>query len=252
MRRFLCRARLSPNPLAYSCGRWGVSAFLASRRSASERPRTCDRYKAPPGRGPCDLAGLCRVLRPYSLVVNLAADDRPVIMGSPASRFGRAGKIVKTDGLAVVEAFCLQSTASSNAYDEASINARVCVKCLDQNCSSDVARRIPDQAIPMTVLPIAAPAPVGRVASVDALRGLTILLMVFVNDLGPAAPSWMHHIQPPDADGMTLADVVFPWFLFIVGVSIPLALERARALGVPGWKQFAHILLRTAGLLIWG
>ena len=38
----------------------------------------------------------------------------------------------------------------------------------------------------------------GRIASVDALRGLTILLMVFVNDLGRAAPSWMHHIQPPE------------------------------------------------------
>jgi predicted acyltransferase len=104
----------------------------------------------------------------------------------------------------------------------------------------------------MTLPPVAAPAPVGRVASVDALRGLTILLMVFVNDLGRAAPSWLHHIRPPRADGMTVADVVFPWFLFIVGVSIPLAFGRARALGVPGWKQLAHILLRTASLLAMG
>jgi predicted acyltransferase len=104
----------------------------------------------------------------------------------------------------------------------------------------------------MTTSPIEAPAHVGRVASVDALRGLTILLMVFVNDLGPAAPSWLHHIRPPRADGMTVADVVFPWFLFIVGVSIPLAFERARALGVPRWKQLSHVLLRTAGLLIMG
>src|SRR5262249_55608586 len=111
---------------------------------------------------------------------------------------------------------------------------------------------IPDKAMPMTMQPLAEPAPVRRVASVDALRGLTILLMVFVNDLGPAAPSWLHHIQPSDADGMTLADVVFPWFLFIVGVSIPLAFERARALGVPRWKQLAHIALRTAGLLVMG
>jgi predicted acyltransferase len=102
------------------------------------------------------------------------------------------------------------------------------------------------------LLPVTAPSPVGRVASVDALRGLTILLMVFVNDLGPAAPSWLHHIQPPHADGMTLADVVFPWFLFIVGVSIPLAFERARGLGVPGRKQLAHIVFRTAGLLTMG
>lgn len=57
-----------------------------------------------------------------------------------------------------------------------------------------------------------------RVESVDALRGLTILLMVFVNDLSPAAPTWMHHTQPQEADGMTLADIVFPGFLFIVGM----------------------------------
>ena len=77
------------------------------------------------------------------------------------------------------------------------------------------------------------PPPTPRVASVDALRGLTILLMVFVNDLGRAAPAWMHHIRPSNADGMTLADIVFPWFLFIVGVSIPLAFERAQSLGTP-------------------
>jgi heparan-alpha-glucosaminide N-acetyltransferase len=98
----------------------------------------------------------------------------------------------------------------------------------------------------------ARPAADGRIDSVDALRGLTILLMVFVNDLGPAAPAWMQHIQPPDADGMTLADVVFPAFLFLVGVSIPLAFERARAAGKSKWAQLVHILTRTAGLLLMG
>jgi predicted acyltransferase len=92
----------------------------------------------------------------------------------------------------------------------------------------------------------------GRIASVDALRGLTILLMVFVNDLGRGAPSWMHHIQPPGADGMTLADVVFPTFLFIVGLSIPLAFERAQAAGRSKAAQFLHILTRTATLLLMG
>jgi predicted acyltransferase len=91
-----------------------------------------------------------------------------------------------------------------------------------------------------------------RVDSVDALRGLTILLMVFVNDLGRNAPSWMHHIRPPRADGMTLADIVFPWFLFIVGVSIPLAFERAFAAGATTRGQVGHILARTASLLLLG
>jgi heparan-alpha-glucosaminide N-acetyltransferase len=97
-----------------------------------------------------------------------------------------------------------------------------------------------------------APTAGGRIISVDVLRGLTILLMIFVNDLGPHAPSWMHHIEPSSADGMTLADVVFPAFLFIVGVSIPLAFERARAAGKTGWTLFGHILIRTAGLLLMG
>ncbi len=91
-----------------------------------------------------------------------------------------------------------------------------------------------------------------RVISVDTLRGLTILLMVFVNDLGRGAPAWMHHIRPPRADGMTLADIVFPFFLFIVGISIPLALERAEIVGTSHWRQLVHILLRSTGLLILG
>src|SRR5262249_20003738 len=98
----------------------------------------------------------------------------------------------------------------------------------------------------------AQPAAGGRIDSVDALRGLTILLMVFVNDLGPGAPAWMHHIQPPNSDGMTLADIVFPAFLFLVGVSIPLAFERAQALGKSKRAQLVHVLTRTAGLLLMG
>ena len=94
--------------------------------------------------------------------------------------------------------------------------------------------------------------PAQRVLSVDILRGLTIFLMVFVNDLGRAAPKWMHHIDPPGADGMTLADVVFPLFLFIAGVSIPLAFEAARKRGHSSLKIIGHILSRSAALILMG
>ncbi len=100
--------------------------------------------------------------------------------------------------------------------------------------------------------PISLPLVLDRVASVDTLRGLTIALMVFVNDLGPAAPAFLHHIHPSDADGMTVADVVFPSFLFIVGVSIPLAFEAAGRAGIALRRQVGHILGRTAALLIMG
>ena len=91
-----------------------------------------------------------------------------------------------------------------------------------------------------------------RVVSVDALRGLVIVAMVFVNDLGGAAPSWAKHIQPPDANGMTLADMVFPAFLFLVGMSIPLAFERGKQHGVTRVKQLGHVFSRTVALLLMG
>ncbi len=92
----------------------------------------------------------------------------------------------------------------------------------------------------------------GRIDSVDALRGLTILLMIYVNYLGPAAPAFLHHIQPPNGDGMTLADIVFPAFLFLVGVSSPLAFERAQVADPSKLTQLVHVLTRTAGLLLLG
>jgi predicted acyltransferase len=92
-----------------------------------------------------------------------------------------------------------------------------------------------------------------RIRSIDVLRGLTILVMIFVNDVAGvhATPGWMKHIQPPGADGMTFVDVVFPAFLFIVGLSIPTALERRLGRGSTA-GTLGHVLVRTLGLLVLG
>lgn len=92
-----------------------------------------------------------------------------------------------------------------------------------------------------------------RIASIDAFRGLTIFVMIFVNDLSGAAnvPWWMKHIEG-DADGMTFVDVVFPAFLFIVGLAMPFAFSRRMDRGEPVWKLLVHVLTRTIGLLIVG
>src|SRR5687768_7342097 len=79
----------------------------------------------------------------------------------------------------------------------------------------------------------AAPAP--RALAVDALRGLAILGMVLVAVAPPAVlPAWMYHAQtPPPAHemntalaGLTWPDLVFPFFIFALGVAIPLSLSR--------------------------
>ncbi len=94
----------------------------------------------------------------------------------------------------------------------------------------------------------------GRIASIDALRGLTILVMIFVNDVSGVhgAPAWMKHFYPYDADGMTFVDIVFPAFLFIVGMSIPFAIGRRLDRGEQLGSVWKHILVRTINLLIIG
>jgi predicted acyltransferase len=51
---------------------------------------------------------------------------------------------------------------------------------------------------------------------------------------------------------MTVADVVFPAFLFIVGMSMPFALARRRAAGDGPWQLAQHIVARALGLLVLG
>lgn len=93
-----------------------------------------------------------------------------------------------------------------------------------------------------------------RIKSIDALRGLTILVMIFVNDVAgvQGTPAWMKHIHPHDADGMTFVDVVFPAFLFIVGISIPFAIGRRLQQGESLWSIWQHIFTRALSLLIIG
>ncbi len=93
-----------------------------------------------------------------------------------------------------------------------------------------------------------------RITSIDALRGVTMLVMIFVNDLGDVrgdiVPAWMKHFR--GENGMTFVDLVFPTFLFIVGMSIPFALGGRLKKGEPAWRIFFHVLLRTLSLLFLG
>ena len=92
-----------------------------------------------------------------------------------------------------------------------------------------------------------------RNGAIDMLRGLTMFLMVLVNDLWTVdrVPAWIEHTAATQ-DGMGLADIVFPMFLFSVGMSIPYALERRFSKGQPGEGIFGHILSRTLALLLMG
>ncbi|KAF5471885.1 hypothetical protein F2P56_008649 [Juglans regia] len=83
-----------------------------------------------------------------------------------------------------------------------------------------------------------------RVATLDAFRGLTIVLMILVDDAGGA----YSRIDHSPWNGCTLADFVMPFFLFIVGVAIALALKKIPKIDV----AIKKIVFRTLKLLFWG
>jgi len=113
-------------------------------------------------------------------------------------------------------------------------------------------------AQPLAEAPHAAPvAPsvirTSRLLSVDVLRGLDVLLMLFVNEMAGVAgtPAWLLH-TPGRNDGMTLTDTVFPAFLFITGMSIPLALGVRIARGDAPAALWRHVIVRSLSLIVLG
>ena len=87
-------------------------------------------------------------------------------------------------------------------------------------------------------------APPTRLLSLDVFRGITIATMVLVNNPG----TWSNIYWPlehAEWNGWTPTDLVFPFFLFIVGVAIPLGLGKRIERGDPFKKLFLKILFRT-------
>lgn len=87
-----------------------------------------------------------------------------------------------------------------------------------------------------------------RWLGLDALRGLTIAAMILVNNPG----DWGHIYAPlkhAEWHGCTPTDLIFPTFLFVAGVAIVPALQRARERGVPDAELMPRILKRMLLLI---
>lgn len=94
-----------------------------------------------------------------------------------------------------------------------------------------------------------------RLLSLDALRGFTIAAMVMVNDPG----SWDHMYAPLEHahwNGWTATDLIFPFFLFMVGVSIAFAYTKRLEADVPKKDIYKKIISRALkiyglGVFLW-
>ena len=92
-----------------------------------------------------------------------------------------------------------------------------------------------------------------RVQSIDVLRALTMVIMIFVNDLGSVAgvPHWLEHAAMTE-DFLGFSDLVFPAFLVVMGMSIPLAIESRIQKGASKTDILESIASRTFALIIMG
>jgi predicted acyltransferase len=92
-----------------------------------------------------------------------------------------------------------------------------------------------------------------RLLSIDVFRAITMFFMIFVNDLSGVknVPTWIDHVKGWE-DGMHFADTIFPLFLFIAGMSIPLAIGKRLSKGGSFASIAVHILLRSFALIAMG
>lgn len=91
-----------------------------------------------------------------------------------------------------------------------------------------------------------------RFISLDVFRGITILLMLLVNNVALDAATPRQLIHAPWNAGVTLADLVFPWFLLCMGFAIPFAVRSARKKGVVGWRLALRVVTRSSWLFLLG
>jgi heparan-alpha-glucosaminide N-acetyltransferase len=101
--------------------------------------------------------------------------------------------------------------------------------------------------------PERARAPAPRVVSIDIFRGLTMAVMIFVNALSDihGLPWWTYHAHAKD-DVMTYVDMVFPFFLFAVGLSLPLSVTQRLERKPSMVSLWAHVAIRALALVVLG
>jgi heparan-alpha-glucosaminide N-acetyltransferase len=114
------------------------------------------------------------------------------------------------------------------------------------------------------------PTAAGRLVSLDAYRGLVMILMVsaglgiggVVRNFG-LTPGWEHLATPAWKEasnqvdhvawvGCVLWDLIQPSFMFMVGAALAFSLASRQAKGQSFWRMFGHALFRSAALVLLG
>lgn len=101
-------------------------------------------------------------------------------------------------------------------------------------------------AVTDNILP--SPSPSKRLRSLDTFRGISLVIMVFVNYGGGRYWFFRH----TSWNGLTVADLVFPWFVFIMGTSIALSINSLLRSGSRRYSLLKKVLWRSLQLFVIG
>ncbi|GAB3936736.1 acyltransferase family protein [Larkinella terrae] len=105
-----------------------------------------------------------------------------------------------------------------------------------------------NQSVPSTELLASSP---NRLISLDALRGFTIAAMVLVNFPGDGEHVYFQ-LQHTKWNGLSFTDLIAPFFLFIIGVSITLAYAKRLESGDPKGEMYKKIIIRAVKIFAVG
>jgi predicted acyltransferase len=98
--------------------------------------------------------------------------------------------------------------------------------------------------------PASVSTPVRRLLSLDVVRGITIAFMIMVNNNG--GPGSWHFMNHAEWNGLTPTDLVFPTFVFVVGLSIVFAFDARLSRGASRAQLARHTVQRAAILVVLG
>ncbi|XP_077799705.1 heparan-alpha-glucosaminide N-acetyltransferase isoform X2 [Macaca mulatta] len=180
------------------------------------------------------------------IACDLAVNEDPVDSNLPVS-------IAFLIGLAVIIVISflrlLLSLDDFNSWISKAISSRETDRLINSELGSPSRTDPLDGDVQPAVWHLSVPPP--RLRSVDTFRGIALILMVFVNYGG--GKYW--YFKHASWNGLTVADLVFPWFVFIMGSSIFLSMtsvlqrgcSKFRLLGKIAWRSF---LLICIGIII--
>jgi predicted acyltransferase len=91
----------------------------------------------------------------------------------------------------------------------------------------------------------------GRLVSLDVFRGMVIAAMILVTDPGTYTHTW-HQLRHAEWNGATATDMIFPAFLFMVGLAIPFSLSSRAESGTTRRRTALRIIRRSITLFLLG